>query len=176
VIASDDIGRLIGLGLVALVAVGAVWLLLRLSERRGPRGAPALGYPPDGYPAQELIRSGPLAELAAVQARLSALALRLPPQSDQRIWLQTFLDELRQIMDTAYRAALIAQVYGQPAGLERLVAEVRQIEAEAAANITRRLLARESDAHDELLDGRLAALRLCAHELAGLAAAHSSSL
>jgi hypothetical protein len=169
VIASDDIGRLIGLGLVALVAVGAVWLLLRLSERRAPRGA-ALGYPPDSYPAQELARSGPLAELAAVQARLSELALRLPPQSDQRIWLQTFLDELRQIMDTAYRAALIAQVYGQPAGLDRLVAEVRQIEAEAAANITRRLLARESDAHDELLDGRLAALRLCARELAGLAA------
>jgi hypothetical protein len=172
----SDLARLIGLGIVALVAVGAVLLLLRLSERRSAHGTPALGYPPDRYPAQELTRGGPLAELADVQARLSALAVRLPPQSDQRIWLQTFLDELREIMDTAYRAALIAQVYGQPAGLDRLVAEVRQIEAEAAANVTRQLLARAGDAQDELLDGRLAALRLCARELAGLAAARSSSL
>jgi hypothetical protein len=170
----SDLVRLIGLGVVAIVAVGAVLLLLRLSERRGAHGAAALGYPPDHYPAQELTRAGPLAELAAVQARLSALALRLPPHSDQRIWLQTFLDELREIMDTAYRAALIAQVYGQPAGLGRLVAEVRQIEAEAAANVTQQLLARAGDAHDELLDGRMAALRLCARELAGLAARSSS--
>jgi hypothetical protein len=170
----SDLIRLVGLGVVAIVAVGAVLLLLRLSER-GARGAAVLGYPPDRYPAQELTRGGPLAELAAVQARLSALALRLPPHSDQRIWLQTFLDELREIMDTAYRASLIAQIYGQPAGLDRLVAEVRQIEAEAAANVTQQLLARAGDAHDELLDGRLAALRLCARELAGLAAVRSSS-
>jgi hypothetical protein len=168
VTASSDFGRLVGLGIVALVAVGAIMLLLRLSERRGAQGAPVLGYPPDRYPAPELTRSGPLAELAAIQARLAALALRLPPQSDQRIWLQTFLGELREIMDTAYRAALIAQIYGQPAGLDRLVAEVRQLEAEAATNITQRLLAREGDAHDELLDGRLAALRLCARELASV--------
>jgi hypothetical protein len=171
----SDLVRLIGLGIVAIVAVGAVLLLLRLSERRGPRGTPALGYPPDLYPAQELTRGGPLADLAAVQTRLAALALRLPPHSDQRVWLQTFLGELREIMDTAYRAALVAQVYGQPAGLDRLVAEVRQIESEAAANVTQRLLMREGDAQDELLDGRMAALRLCARELAGLAAARSSS-
>ena len=171
----SDLVKLIGLGIVAIVAVGAVLLLLRLSERRGARSTPALGYPPDRYPAQELTRGGPLAELATVQARLAALAMRLPPHSDQRVWLQTFLGELREIMDTAYRAALVAQVYGQPAGLDRLVAEVRQIEAEAATNVTQRLLTREGDTQGELLDGQMAALRLCARELAGLAAARSSS-
>ena len=59
------------------------------------------------------------------------------------------------------------------AQLERLADEVRGIEAEVADHVTRRLLARDGDAHDELLDGRLATLRLCLRELAGLADTHS---
>jgi hypothetical protein len=157
------------LGLVIAVAVGAVVLLLRLSDRRGPRRETVLGYPPDLYPAQALTRGGPLAGLAATQARLAALEAWLPPRSDQRIWLRTFLGELRQIMDTAYHVAAIAEVYGENAQLERLADEVRGIEAEVADHVTRRLLARDADAHDELLDGRLATLRLCVRELGGLA-------
>jgi hypothetical protein len=167
-----DFIRILGLGLVSGVAVGAVLLLLRLSERREQHGA-ALGYPPDLFPAQALTRSGPLAALAATQARLAALESRLPPRSDQRIWLRTFLAELREIMDTAYHVAAIAAVYGHMAQLERLAAEVRGIEAEVADHVTRRLLAREGDAHDELLDGRLATLRLCLRELANLADVHT---
>jgi hypothetical protein len=161
-----DLLRLLGLGLVIVVAVGAVLLLLRLSDRRDRRGEAVLGYPPDLFPAQALTRGGPLAALAATQARLTALEGRLPPHSDQRIWLRTFLSELRQIMDTAYHVAAIAEVYGQMAQLERLADEVRGIEAEVADHVTRRLLARDADAHDELLDGRLATLRLCLRELA----------
>jgi hypothetical protein len=165
-----DLIRVLGLGLVVLVAVGAVLLLLRLSDRRGQA---LLGYPPDRFPAQALTRGGPLAALAATQARLAALEARLPPRGDQRIWLRTFLGELREIMDTAYHVAVIAEVYGQVAQLERLAAEVRAIEIEVAEHVTRRLLARDGDAHDELLDGRLATLRLCLRELAD---AHTPAL
>ena len=172
-----DLIHILGLGLVVTIAIGAVLLLLWLSERRGAprarRGEPVLGYPPDLFPAQALTRRGPLAALAASQARLAALETRLPPHSDQRIWLRTFLAELRQIMDTAYQVAAIAEVYGQTGPLERLAAEVQQIEAEVAAHVSRRLLARDGDAHDELLDGRLATLRLCTRELAGLADART---
>jgi hypothetical protein len=72
-------------------------------------------------------------------------------------------------MDTAYRVALIAQIYEQPPALERLAAEVRQIEAEVAEHVTRRLLAQDADIQNELLEGRLATLRLCTRELANLA-------
>ncbi|HJZ49303.1 MAG TPA: hypothetical protein VKE41_19135 [Roseiflexaceae bacterium] len=44
---------------------------------------------------------------------------------------------------------------------------MRQIETEIAEHVARRLLARDGDAHAELLDGRLATLRLCVRELAG---------
>jgi hypothetical protein len=161
-----ELARLLGLGVVIAVAVGAVLLLLRLSERRGDL---VLGYPPDLFPAQALTHGGPLAALAATQVRLAALEARLPLRSDQRIWLRTFLGELRQIMDAAYRAAAIAEVYRQTAPLEQLAAEVQRIESEVAAHVARRLLAHEADAYDELLDGRLATLRLCLHELASLA-------
>jgi hypothetical protein len=168
-----ELARLLGLAIVIGVAVGAVLLLLRLSERCERRGEMVRGYPPDLFPAQALTRGGPLAALAATQARLAALEARLPPRSDQRIWLRTFLGELREIMDTAYHVAVIAEVYGQMVQLERLAAEVRGIEAEIADHVTRRLLARDGDAHDELLDGRLATLRLCLRELESLADAHA---
>jgi hypothetical protein len=165
--------RILGLGLVIVVAVGAVLLLLRLSDRRERHGTAALGYPADLFPAQALTRLAPLAALAATQARLAGLEARLPPRSDQRIWLRTFLAELREIMDTAYHVAAIAEVYGHMAQLDQLAAEVRGIEAEIADHVTRRLLARDGDAHDELLAGRLATLRLCLRELASLADVHT---
>lgn len=168
-----ELVRLLGLVVVIAVAIGAVLLLLWLSERRERHGAAVLGYPPDLFPAQSLTRAGPLATLAATQARLALLEARLSPRSDQRIWLRTFLSELREIMDTAYHVAAIAEVYGQMAQLERLAAEVRGIEAEIAEHVTRRLLMRDGDAHDELLDGRLATLRLCLRELASLSDAHA---
>ena len=168
-----ELARLFGLAIVIAVAVGAVLLLLRLSDRRDRRGEAVLGYPPDLFPAQTLTNRGPLAALAATQARLAALEARLPPRSDQRIWLRTFLGELREIMDTAYHVAAIAEVYGQMAQLDRLADEVQGIEAQVADHVTRRLLARDGDAHDELLDGRLATLRLCLRELASLADAHA---
>jgi hypothetical protein len=165
-----QLDRLFGLGAVCLVALGAVLLLLRFSGRAAARPGPLrLGYPPDLFPAQHLVRSGALASLAATQARLASIEQQLPPQSDLSIWLRAFLYELREIMDTAYRATAITEIYGRPARIERLVDEVRQIEAEIAEHVARRLLARDGDAHSELLDGRLATLRLCVRELAGVA-------
>jgi hypothetical protein len=175
-VAHTDLIRILGLALVIVVALGAVLLLLRLSERREQRDTRLLGYPPDLFPAEALTRSGPLAALAATQARLAALEAQLPPRSDQGIWLRTFLGELREIMDTAYHVATIARVYGQMAQLERLAAEIQAIEAEVANHVTRRLLTHGGDAHDELLDGRLATLRLCMRELAGLADVRSPAV
>ena len=165
-----QLDRLFSLGAVCLVALGAVLLLLRFSGRAGPgRGRLLPGYPPDLFPAQHLTRSGTLAALAATQSRLTSIVRQVPPQSDLSIWLCAFLDELRAIMDTAYRVTVITEIYGQPAQLDRLVAEVQQIEAEIAEHVARRLLARDGDVHAELLDGRLATLRMCVRELAGVA-------
>jgi hypothetical protein len=164
-----DIERLLGLAVVVLVAVGAVLLLLRLSDRTARRrGGLLLGYPPDIFPEQEITGRGPLLALATTQARLASIYRQLPPQSDLSIWLRAFLNELREIMDTAYRVSVITQVYGQPAQLDSLIAEVQTIEKQVADHVVQRLLARESDAQQEWLEGRLAALRMCARELQGL--------
>ena len=164
-----QLNHVLGLGAVGLVALGAVLLLLRFSGRAGPgRGHLLLGYPPELFPAQHLTR-GALAALAATQSRLASVERQVPPQSDLSIWLCAFLNELRAIMDTAYRVTVITEIYGQPAQLDRLVAEVQQIEAEIAEHVARRLLARDGDVHAELLDGRLATLRMCVRELAGVA-------
>lgn len=166
----NDIERLAGLAIVIVVSVGAVLLLLRLSDRSSARrGALVRGYPPDLFPAQDVTSSGALQELAIIQARLLSVAEQLPPHSDMGIWLHAFLRELRQIMDTAYRVAVISRLYGQPARIGQLVEEVRQIEQEVVAHVVQRLLDGESDAQNELLEGRLAALRLCVRELAGMA-------
>jgi hypothetical protein len=170
VVLPAQLDRLLGLGAVALVALGSVLLLLRLSRRAGPgRGRLVLGYPPELFPAQHLTRGGALAALVGTQSRLASIERQLPPQSDLSIWLRAFLHELRAIMDTAYRVTVITEIYGRPAQLDRLVAEVQQIEAEIAEHVTRRLLARDGDAQAELLDGRLATLRMCVRELAGVA-------
>jgi hypothetical protein len=162
-----ELNRLVGLGVVCLVAVGAVLLLLRFSGRAAPGRSRLLGYPPELFPAQHLTRGGALAALAATQSRLASIERQVPAQSDLSIWLSAFLSELRAIMDTAYRVTVITEMYGQPASLDRLVAEVQQIEAEIVEHVARRLLARDGDAQAELLDGRLATLRLCVRELAG---------
>jgi hypothetical protein len=56
-------------------------------------------------------------------------------------------------MDTAYRVTVITEIYGRPAPIDRLVAEVQQIEAEIVEHVAHRLLARDGDAQAELLDG-----------------------
>jgi hypothetical protein len=150
----DDIAHLASLAAVAIVAIGGVLLLLRLGGRQAP-------------PAErELLALPALADLAAAQGRLLALQRALPPQSEEAVWLGTFLRELRPVMDTAYRVAMATRAYGSPAGLDALSAEVLRIEAEVAAQIARRLLGRVTDTDNDLLDARLAALRLCARELA----------
>src|SRR5512145_38479 len=164
--ASNDIEKLLGLGGVIVVAVGAVLLLLWLSDRSAARhDRMVLGYPSTLFPACHLTGSGPLAALAATQIRLATIYQQVPPQGELAIWLRAFLNELREIMDTAYRVSVIAQTYDQHGQLERLIAEVQQIEAEVAEQITRRMLARDGDAQQELLNGRLAALRLCLREI-----------
>jgi hypothetical protein len=168
----DPIMVLLQLGAVAVIAIGAVLLLLRLSARTtATHGSLVQGYPPSLFPRQDVVRNGPLAALAATQARLLALYGQAPQQSDLAIWLGPFLRELRQIMDTAYHAATIAHAYGQSAAIERLATEIQQIEAQIAEHAVQLLLARDGDAERELLDGRLAALRLCARELGRVAGA-----
>lgn len=172
---SDDIRLLLGLGVVMIVALGAVRLLLRLGDRRSPAHDPLLaGYPADLFPARELTRGAPLLALAATQSRLLSIYHQLPVQSDLAIWLRAFLYELREIMDTAYRASAITAVYGQPAALDRLIEEVQQIEVQVAERVAQRLLARDGDAQQELLDGRLATLRLCVRELALMPELHAA--
>jgi hypothetical protein len=161
----DTLIKLAGLGAVAAVAVGAVLLLLGPGRRTVAPAELTEGYPAEHFPDLTLARSPALAELAATQGRLLRLYAALPARSAAAVWMQTFLRELRAIMDAAYAAAAVAGLYGNAAPLEALSAEVAQIEAEVAAQVTRRLLAGDDDA-DGPLAARLAALRLCARELA----------
>src|SRR3712207_1775769 len=120
-----DAQRLAGLGAVILMALFAVALMLRGDGRNRKRESPiVVGYPADLYPARSLVSVGPLAALVATQARLVAIYHQLPIASDSAVWLRTFLVELRQIMDTAYRVALVTRVYGQTTPLDLLVDEV----------------------------------------------------
>jgi hypothetical protein len=88
-----------------------------------------------------------------------------PPQSDLAIWLAMFLREHRAIMDVAYRVVPITRLYGNTSQLDRIVAEVQQIEAQIAEQAIGQLLHRDADPQLALLDGRLDTLRLCAREL-----------
>jgi hypothetical protein len=161
----DPITVLFQLGVVALIAIGAVLLLWRLGERRSMRGGVVYGYPPSMFPNQELARSKPLAALAAIQARLLAVYEQAPAQSDVSVWLRPFLTELRAIMDTAYRVAAISASYGSHPQLDRLVADVQVIEAQVAEHAIKLMLASDGDVQREPLDGRLATLQMCAREL-----------
>ena len=179
---ADQIERLLGLGVVIVVAIGAVAVLLRSPRRRTPPvGEVVVGYPPDLFPVRCVVRQPALQALAATQARLLAVYQRLPvsdrtaPVSEIAIWLKVFLLELRQMMDTAYRVALVTDVYGHSPHLDRLVADVQQIEAQLADDITRRLLGADGELRDDVLNRRLEMLRQCARELAGLATAPTSA-
>lgn len=165
----NQLWQVFNLIVVIGIAIGAILLLLRLSKPASKRtGDMIIGYPPHLFPAHALTRSGPLAALAATQTRLTSVYQQLPAQSEVAIWLRTFLGELREIMDTAYRVAVITQVYGQSTQLERLAAEVQQIEQQIASHVTSHLLSRDADAYQEVLNGRLEALRMCANELSAL--------
>jgi hypothetical protein len=170
----DPLVVLMQLGAVTMIAIGAVLLLLRISARGAAARGIVRGYPPSLFPRQDVVRAGALAALAATQARLLSVYEQAPVQSDLGVWLGPFLRELREIMDTAYRVAAITQPYGSPPQLDRLVAEVQEVEAQIAGHAVQLLLARDGDAEQELLDGRLAALRMCASELGRVAEARPS--
>jgi len=178
----DQGERLLGLAVVIVVAVGAVWTLLRMTHHRAPEhDGLVLGYPPDQFPVQRVVRHPALRALAATQARLVSVYRQLPvsdrtvPVNDLAIWLRVFLAELRQMMDTAYRVAVITDAYGRSAHLDRLAAEVQQLETQIADDITQRLLGYDGGAHDEVLNRRLAMLRSCARELASLEGERTSA-
>jgi hypothetical protein len=170
----DPLVVLMQLGAVTLIATVVVVMLLRISARGMAVRGIVQGYPPSLFPCQDVVRGGALAALAATQARLLSVYQQAPAQSDLAVWLGPFLRELREIMDTAYRVAAITQPYGSPPQLERLVAEVQEVEAQIAGHAVQLLLARDGDAEQELLDGRLAALRMCATELGRLAGSYPS--
>ncbi|HEX8682161.1 MAG TPA: hypothetical protein VF707_07605 [Ardenticatenaceae bacterium] len=168
---ASDVERLLGLGVVAVLALGAVSFLLWITgEPRRRHGALVLGYPPDLFPARHLTQSGMLLALAAVQARLVSIYRQIPAESETGLWLEAFLKELREIMNTAYRVVVVTEIYGRPTALESLVAEVEQLERQVVEHITQRLLARDGDAQEELLDARLEMLRVYMQELARLSA------
>jgi hypothetical protein len=164
---------IMNLGAVAAFALGAIFLIWRTSARRLPsRADVVLGYPPDQFPAHDVINQDALRALATTQSRLLAIYDGLPPGSDSAKRLHTFLIELRAIMDVAYQVALITRAYGQSPQLTRLAAEVQQIEAQLAQQMIHRLLSYEADAQEELLNGRFAALRELVREITPGAETH----
>jgi hypothetical protein len=158
---------LMNLAAVAAIAIGAVLLLWRTSNRRATtRSDVVLGYPPDLFPAHDIVDQESLRALATTQSRLLTIYDGMPPGSDSARRLHAFLLELRSIMDTAYQVALITRAYGQSAQLGRLAAEVQQIEIQLAQQVVHRLLSYEADAQEELLNSRLEALRGLVREIA----------
>lgn len=163
----DPTLTLIGLGLVSLVAVGSVIMMLRLLDRGG-RGSLVEGYPPHLFPRQELARAAPLAELTATQMRLLEVYRQLTPRSEAAVWLGAFLDELRAMMDSAYRVASITAVYGDHTPLAQVVAEVRLFEGQLVDRVVQEMLHAGSSFDSEQLDVRLATLRRFAQEMGAL--------
>lgn len=167
---TTQIEHLLGLSLVVMVTLLGVALVLRGSGRAPvATGALLIGYPPSRYPAQHLMTIGPLAMLAATQSRLVAMYGHMDQASDSAIWLRIFLQELREIMDTVYRTAVITDGYGHTPAVGELVVELQQIERVLVEQLGQRMLQRDGDAHAELLAGRVATLHLCVRELAQLA-------
>jgi len=161
------------LGAVAALALGAILLIWRTSIRQSPRhGDVVLGYPPDMFPAHDVINQEPLRALATTQSRLLAIYDGLPQGSDSARRLYTFLLELRGIMDVAYQVALITRAYGLSPQLSRIAAEVQQIEAQLTQQMIHRLLSYEADAQEELLNGRFASLRELVREITPSAETH----
>ena len=164
----NPVPMLMNLLAVAAIAVGAVVLLWHaiIDRRASTRTDVVLGYPPDRFPAHDIVSQEPLRALATTQARLLAIYDGMPQGSDSAKRLHTFLLELRAIMDTAYQVALITRAYGQSAQLSRLATEVQQIEAQLAQQVVHRLLSYEADTHEELLNSRLESLRVLVREIA----------
>lgn len=163
----QDIATLLGLIAVAVIAVGAVILLLRVNgQAANKRNGFVLGYPPSRFPDRNLTSQGPLAALALTQTRLLSLYEQLPPQSSTAVWIHAFLTELRGTMDTAYRVAAITRAYGSTTKLDPLVAEVQQIETRLADQVVNQLMNRDDNAGGwEQLNGRLAVMRRYVNEL-----------
>src|SRR5512145_1150717 len=100
----NPIPMIMNLGAVAAFALGAILLIWRTSARRTPtRSDVVLGYPPDQFPAHDIVNQDALRALAATQSRLLAIFDGLPQGSDSAIRLHAFLIELRAIMDVAYQ-------------------------------------------------------------------------
>lgn len=167
----SDSERVLGLVIVTGVAIAAVYLLLRASRHSRPatRSDLALGYPAEHFPAYALTRTGPLAALARVQARLVAIYAQLPPESAIAVWLLAFLKELREVMNGAYRVVAINAAYGPPPELQHLVVEVEKSEQQITAYVTSHLLG--GGGGEGFLDEQVAILRLCAQELGNVAPA-----
>lgn len=162
----NPVPMLLNLAAVAAIAIGAVLLIWRTSGRQtAQRATIELGYPPDRFPAHDIVGQDALQALATTQARLLTVYHSLSPSSDLAQRLNTFLHELRGIMDVAYQVAVITRAYGSSAQLTRLVSEVQQIEAQFSQQVVHRLLAYEADTQEELLNHRLTTLRALVRDI-----------
>lgn len=164
----DSTLTLIGLGVVALVAIGIVAFMLRMLDGRGTSSA-IEGYPPHLFPRQDLTRTGPLADLAATQRRLLEVYQQLTPRSEAAVWLAAFLGELRAMMDSAYRVASVTALYGDDSPLARVTTEVRQFERQLVDRVVQQMLHTGEGFDSEQLDMRLATLRRFTQEMGALA-------
>jgi hypothetical protein len=159
----DPIILLAQLIVVALIAVGAIWLVFRGSPAaQQPPTETVRGYPPGRFPNQEIVRRQALALLVATQSRLLTVYERLPARSPLAGWLANFLHELRGLMDTAYQIAAVTEVYGSLPQLEELAQRVQEIEHGLANAIVRQLMHPDPDAVHQL-NPYLDALRQVMH-------------
>lgn len=162
----DPISTIMNLVSVAAIAIGAILLIWRTSTRQSPTQTDiVLGYPPDQFPAHDIIQQDALQALAASQSRLLAVYDGLPQGSDSAQRLRAFLIELRSIMDVAYHVAVITRAYGPSSHLMRLATEVQQIEMQLSQQMIHRLLSYEADAQEELLSARFASLRALVRDM-----------
>jgi hypothetical protein len=163
----DTLTIIFGLLLSAFVAGGAVFAFLRYSQKSAIHAATGIvqGYPAQAYPLQQATSTVQLQALTAVQQRLLLIYDQAPARSDLTIWLKLFLVELRAIMDVAYRVAPLMQLYGKNQQLDQLVLEVQLIETQIAECSISSLLQQAPDQQLNMLESRLATLRLCTKQL-----------
>lgn len=128
---TDDVHKLLALGISLVVALAASWWLTRHERRRAPRALVA-GYPAREFPHREPLDPA-LAALCDSQASLLRLYHALPASAPARATLIVCLEELRALMDGAYPLASLQASPAARARLQSLVAGVQEAVQELTA-------------------------------------------
>lgn len=86
-----------------------------------------------------VIASAPFEALAALRERLADVQRHLPPDSEDALWLQGYLNDLRNVTDDVYWGVREARGEERNLLLDRLAAEVARLDRTISTQLATRL-------------------------------------